>query len=264
MLIDTHCHLDAKEFDDDRDALVLAARTAGIGATVVPSVGPGNWAAVRECCHRYPDCFPAYGIHPLYIQGIEDSDLDTLREWIGNELNTSIPPVAVGEIGLDFFLPDQDLVRQEFLFLEQLKIARDFDLPVLLHVRRAVDQVLKCLRRVRVRGGIAHAFNGSLQQAEAFVGLNFKLGLGGAMTYSGSQRIRRLAATLPMGALVLETDAPDIPPSWLAGKRNTPVELVGIADALSISRGLSGEDAASATSQNAREVLKLDVRPAAS
>jgi len=257
MLIDTHCHLDANEFDSDRDALVRATRAAGIGATVVPSIGPGNWAAVRECCNRYADCFPAYGIHPLYIQGIDDSDLDALRDWIGAELKAPTPPVAVGEIGLDFFLPGQDIDRQEFLFLEQLKIARDFDLPVLLHVRRAVDRVLKCLRRVRVRGGIAHAFNGSQQQAEAFVGLNFKLGLGGAMTYAGSQRIRRLAITLPMAALVLETDAPDIPPSWIAGKRNTPRELVGIADTLSQLRGLSREDAASATSQNALEALRL-------
>ena len=260
MLIDTHCHLDADEFDRDRDALVLAARAAGVGATVVPAIGPENWVAVRDCCRRYPGCFPAYGIHPLYIQGIDDSVLDALRAWIGAELQGSPPPVAVGEIGLDDFLPGQDIDRQEFLFLEQLKIARDFDLPVLLHVRRAVDRVLKCLRRVRVRGGIAHAFNGSLQQAKAFVGLNFKLGLGGAMTYSGSQRIRRLATTLPMGSLVLETDAPDIPPSWLAGKRNAPSELAGIADALSHLRGLSREDTARATSQNARDVLKLRAR----
>jgi TatD DNase family protein len=258
MLIDTHCHLDADEFDRDRDALVHAARAADVGAMVVPSVGPGNWAAVRECCSRYPGCYPAYGIHPLYIQGIEGADLQGLRKWIGAELKASIPPVAVGEIGLDFFLPDQDVERQEFLFLEQLKIARDFDLPVLVHVRRAVDRVLKCLRRVRVRGGIAHAFNGSLQQAEAFVGLNFKLGLGGAMTYSGSKRIRRLATTLSIASLVLETDAPDIPPSWIGGKRNTPPELVGIADTLSRLRGLSSEDVALATSQNAREVLGLD------
>ena len=260
MLIDTHCHLDADEFDRDRDVLVLAARAAGVGATVVPAIGPGNWVAVRDCCRRYPGCFPAYGIHPLYIQGIDDSVLDALRAWIGAELQGSLPPVAVGEIGLDDFLPGQDIDRQEFLFLEQLKIARDFDLPVLLHVRRAVDRVLKCLRRVRVRGGIAHAFNGSLQQAKAFVGLNFKLGLGGAMTYSGSQRIRRLATTLPMGSLVLETDAPDIPPSWLAGKRNAPSELAGIADALSHLRGLSREDTARATSQNACDVLKLCAR----
>lgn len=258
MLIDTHCHLDASEFAGDRDALIEAGRAAGVSATVVPSVGPGNWVAVRECCRRYPGCYPAYGIHPLYIQQVEDGDLDALRAWIDAESRTSIPPVAVGEIGLDYFLPGQDLERQEFLFLEQLKIAREFDLPVLLHVRRAVDSVLKCLRRVRVRGGIAHAFNGSLQQAEALAALNFKLGLGGAMTYSGSHRIRRLAATLPVASLVLETDAPDIPPSWIAGKRNTPRELVAIAETLSQLRGLSREDVASATSHNAREILKLD------
>ena len=257
MLVDTHCHLDADEFSIDRDAAVRAACAAGVGATIVPSVSPGNWAAVRECCRRYPSCHPAYGIHPLYINGYDDSALDALRAWVGAELTDDIPPVAIGEIGLDFFLPGQDIVRQEIFFVEQLKIARQFDLPVLLHVRRAVDQVLKCLRRVRVRGGIAHAFNGSPQQAEAFIGMGFKLGFGGTMTYSRSMRIRKLAATLPIESLVLETDAPDIPPSWLTGGRNMPAELARIANVFSELRGLSSEEVATETSRNAFAVLQL-------
>lgn len=263
MLIDTHCHLDAREFDHDRDFQVDAARAAGIVVTIVPSVGPGNWAAVRACCARYRGCFPAYGIHPLYLDGIDDSALGALRDWIDVELKSAIAPVAVGEIGLDFFLPGQNAEHQEAVFVEQLKIARDFELPVLLHVRRSADHVLKCLRRIPVRGGIAHAFNGSPQQAEAFIRLGFKLGLGGAMTYSGSQRIRRLAASLPIDSLVLETDAPDIPPSWIAGKRNSPPELAGIAEVLSGLRRQSIDDVASATARNARQVLRLDLaRPA--
>lgn len=256
MLIDTHCHLDADEFAGDRDAVVLAARAAGVGATVVPAVGPANWAAVRECCARYSGHFPAYGIHPLYIGGLDASVLPALRKWVAAELDAAIPPVAIGEIGLDFFVPGHDPERQEFFLVEQLKMARDFDLPVLLHVRRSVDQVLKCLRRVRVRGGIAHAFNGSAQQADAFIGLGFKLGFGGAMTYARSLRIRQLVTELPLEALVLETDAPDIPPSWLAGQRNTPAELTRIASVFSELRGLSSDEAASATSRNALVLLR--------
>lgn len=261
MLVDTHCHLDACEFAEDRDALVLAARGAGVGAIVVPSTGPANWASVRDCCARYPRCYPAYGIHPLYTEGLDAAALSSLREWIGTELGRGdggIPPVAVGEIGLDFYGPDHDVERQECFFVEQLKIAREFELPVLLHVRRSVDQILKYLRRMKVRGGIAHAFNGSLQQAEAFIDLGFKLGFGGAMTYSGSRRIRRLAATLPADSLVLETDAPDISPSWITAQRNTPSELAGIAVVLSDLRGLSKEEIALVTSKNAQAVLRLE------
>jgi Tat protein secretion system quality control protein TatD with DNase activity len=158
-----------------------------------------------------PGCVAAYGIHPLYVMRAAEADLAVLRDWLAGER-----PVAVGEIGLDFFVADLDPARQEHFFVEQLKLAREFDLPVLLHVRRSVDAVLKQLRRHRVRGGIAHAFNGSRQQADAFIGLGFKLGFGGTLTYPGSTRIRALAAELPLDAIVLETDAPDIPPAWLA------------------------------------------------
>lgn len=257
MLIDTHCHLDAFEFAEDRDTVVLAARKAGVSAIVVPAIVSDNFAAVRECCMRYRECFPAYGIHPLYLGKVGESDFIVLRDWLENEVASAFPPVAIGEIGLDFYVPDFDAARQEHFLLEQLKIARDFDLPVLLHVRRAVDQVLKCLRRIGVRGGIAHAFNGSAQQADEFIRLGFKLGFGGAMTYPGSTRIRKLVASLPINAIVLETDAPDIPPCWLDGGRNTPSELVFMALELSKLRGLELPDVLAVTSANAFEVLPL-------
>ena len=164
-------------------------------------------------------------------------------------------PVAVGEIGLDFYVPGFDAARQEYFFVQQLKTAREFDLPVLLHVRRSIDQVLKCLRRVGVRGGIAHAFNGSRQQADEFIRLGFKLGFGGAMTYPGSTRIRQLAATLPISSIVLETDAPDIPPVWISGKRNMPAELLRIAQVLADLRNESLSQAIQATSENAEQVI---------
>ncbi|MDR1163765.1 MAG: TatD family hydrolase [Candidatus Accumulibacter sp.] len=255
MLIDTHCHLDAVEFDADRDALVEAARSAGVTTLVVPAVDVGNFEAVRACSLSYRGVLPAYGIHPLCVDRARESDLRVLEETLSRSAATPIPAVAVGEIGLDFYFDGADAARQEFFFVEQLKIAREFDLPVLLHVRRAVDAVLKCLRRVRVRSGIAHAFNGSRQQAEAFIGMGFALGFGGAMTYPRSTRIRELAASLPLENLVLESDAPDIPPVWLAGSRNTPAQVFRFAEELAGLRALPVEEIVRATTENARRIL---------
>lgn len=250
MLIDTHCHLDAAEFDADRDAVYGEALAGGVERIVIPAVAVDCFARVKSAVARYPDCVAAYGIHPLYVKQHDESDIAVLRDWVAQET-----PVAIGEIGLDFYVADSDPARQEFFLVEQLKLAREFDLPVLLHVRRAVDAVLKQLRRIRVRGGIAHAFNGSRQQADEFLKLGFALGFGGAMTFSGSTRIRKLAATLPPEAIVLETDAPDMSPAWLGGARNTPGELSRIADVLAELRGASRGELLALTSSNARRVI---------
>jgi TatD DNase family protein len=250
MLIDTHCHLDADEFDADRDAVHGAALAAGVARIVVPAVAVDSFQRVKTSVERYPDCVAAYGIHPLYVTQAKEADLPVLRTWLANE-----KPVAVGEIGLDLYVTDVDLARQEFFFVEQLKLAREFDLPVILHVRRAVDLILKHLRRIRVRGGIAHAFNGSHQQADEFIKQGFKLGFGGAMTFSGSTRIRALAAELPLDAIVLETDAPDIPPAWLGGGRNAPGELPRIAKVLAELRQTDVAQIAATTTAAARAVL---------
>ena len=231
-MIDTHCHLDAREFETDRDAVVAAAREAGVTTLILPSVEVSGFPAVRACCQRYPGCHPAYGIHPLYVGAAREDDLYTLRQWLRDEISGEHPPVAVGEIGLDFFVPGHDASRQEQFFIEQLQIAAEFNLPVLLHVRRAVVQVLKCLRHSKVRRGIAHAFNGSRQQAQAFIDLGFKLGFGGAMTWPRATRIRQLAAELPLESIVLETDAPDMSPVWRQGQRNSPDQLPLIAATL--------------------------------
>lgn len=257
MLIDSHCHLDAPEFSADRDAVVEAARAKGVSGILVPGVTPETWAAVRDCCVRYPGCVPAYGIHPLYIDALGDEALVLLRQWLECESAGSHTPRAIGEIGLDHYVAGFDAAKQERFYLGQLKLAREFDLPVVLHVRRAVDQVLKGLRRSSVRCGIAHAFNGSRQQADAFIDMGFKLGFGGAMTYPGATRIRQLAATLPLEAIVLETDAPDIPPVWLAGQRNSPGELLGIAQTLAELRSLPREEVIAATTRNAKAVLGI-------
>lgn len=260
MLIDTHCHLDACEFDADRDALVAVARAAGVSAWLVPAVGLAGFGKVRDCCQRYPGVFPAYGFHPLQLGTATTQHLVRLRQWLQAESSGPHPPVAVGEIGLDFFVPGQDRLRQTYFFTEQLRLAETFALPVLLHVRRAVDQVLQCLRRSTVRCGIAHAFNGSRQQAQAFIDLGFHLGFGGAMTHPRATRIRQLAAELPLESIVLETDAPDMAPHWCHGQRNTPGELRAIAAVLAELRALPLETVLAVSAANARKIIKKSGR----
>jgi TatD DNase family protein len=263
MWTDTHCHLDAPEFDADRDSVVARARAAGVGQIVVPAVEVSNFETVRALAHRRGFAY-ALGIHPIYVGRAQGADLQRLREALA--VHRGDPRlVAVGEIGLDHFVPGLDSERQLQYYAAQLELAREFDLPVILHVRRSADALLKHLRTIRVQGGIAHAFNGSEQQALAFVDLGFKLGFGGAMTFDRALQIRRLAQILPLEAIVLETDAPDIPPHWLyrtAGQRaagetsrNEPGELPRIAAALAELRGLSLQELAVATSLNARTAL---------
>ncbi len=250
VLIDTHCHLDAAQFDADRDDVVATATAAGVARIVVPAVERANFGAVAAACRDYSACVPAFGIHPMYVGQARAEDLGALRAKL-----VDFPAIAVGEIGLDYFVTERDEARQEMFFVEQLKLAGELNLPVILHVRRAIDAVLKQLRRFPVVGGIAHAFNGSRQQAEEFIKLGFKLGFGGAMTYPRALRIRELAGNLPLDALVLETDAPDIPPAWLNGRINRPSELPLIAATLADLRGLSVDAVATATTANALAAL---------
>ena len=252
-MIDSHCHLDAPEFDADRDAVHARALAAGVSGIVIPAVERANFGAVAALCRDYEACHPAYGIHPMYVARAEDEDLQALRETLQRET-----AVAVGEIGLDNFIPDPDVARQTHFFVEQLKIAREFDLPVIMHVRKSSDQILRELRKYKVRGGIAHAFNGSRQQAEEFIKLGFKLGFGGAMTWSRALKIRELASSLPLDAIVLETDAPDIPPEWIGNQgRNEPAELQRIAQVLAALRGISVPELSERTIANTRAALKL-------
>ena len=268
MWIDTHCHLDASEFDADRDTVRQAARDAGVTRCVIPAVQRANWADVAKLAERHGDAY-ALGIHPLYVPQAQEADLlaldQALRECAGDPRL-----VAVGEIGLDFFVPElcsTDMrERQWFFYTAQLKLAQKHGLPVILHVRRSADLLLKGLRQCSVLSGIAHAFNGSHQQAQAFVAMDFALGFGGTLTYERSLQLRRLACELPLSALVLETDAPDIPPQWLyqtaeqraqgaAQGRNNPAELPRIAQVLAELRGLPPHDLAALSSANACRVL---------
>jgi len=263
MWIDTHCHLDAPEFAGDLPALRARAAAAGVVHCVLPAVAAGNFDTVRALAHRWGDSY-ALGIHPLCTGAATEEDLVLLdRALAAHRHDPRL--VAVGEIGLDYFVPGLDPARQEHFYGEQLALARRHGLPVLLHVRRSADQLLKQLRRAPVQG-IAHAFNGSAQQAGEFVRLGFKLGFGGTVTYERSLQIRRLARELPLSALVLETDAPDIPPQWLyrtaqeraAGApqgRNEPGELPRIGEVLARLRGITPGELAAATFANACEAL---------
>ena len=266
MWFDTHCHLDAPEFDADRSNVVAAALAKGVSRVLIPAVSRDNFSAVRACCRRFTGCSPAYGIHPLYVDQAHEADLPALRDWLRTEFQGDCPPRATGEIGLDFFVPDYDAERQTYFFVGQLNIAEEFGLPVILHVRRSIDTVLKYIRRSGIRRGIAHAFNGSRQQAEQFIALGFKLGFGGAMTYPGSTRIRALAASLPLEAIVLETDAPDTPPVWLrdahssdtlSKPRNSPEQIPRIAGVLAELRRESPAHIAAVTRANADAVFSF-------
>ncbi len=269
--IDTHCHLDAPEFRADVLAVRERARQAGVRLCVIPAVAAAHFESVRSLAHRCGDGY-ALGIHPLFVGRAADADLAQLDAAL---LRHRDDPrlLAVGEIGLDFFVPELKLSplreRQEFFYREQLKLARQHGLPVILHVRRSADRLLKYLRELAPPEGwrgIAHAFNGSQQQAEAFIGLGLKLGFGGAVTFESARQIRQLATSLPLDALVLETDAPDMPPHWLyqtaqaradggAQGRNEPAELPRIAQVVAELRGISADQLALASTANALVAL---------
>jgi len=267
MWIDSHCHLNAPEFAPDADAVREQARRAGVARCVIPAVQTADFAPTRDLARRFDDAY-ALGIHPLYVASAADEALEQLDAAL--TASASDPRlVAIGEIGLDYFVPEltREPLRscQEHFCREQLRLARKHNLPVLLHVRRSVDQLLQALRQIEVPGGIAHAFNGSAQQARQFIDMGFKLGLGGACTYERATRLRALARSLPLQAIVLETDAPDMPPHWLytstaaraagAPGRNTPGELPRIGTAIAGLRGLAVADLARATADNAMRAL---------
>ncbi len=222
QLIDTHCHLDFPVLHDALDQVLLRARAAGVARFVVPGVGGHNWPAVLALCAQHRDLFPALGMHPCFLGGELAAQLQRLDQL----LTCRREVVAVGEIGLDLFIPAADFALQLSVFRPQLELAKTHEKPVLLHVRKAHDQVLKQLRQLRLpRAGIVHAFSGSEQQALEYLKLGFKLGVGGAITYPRARKLRQLVADLPLDSFVLETDAPDMPLCGFQGQVNYPERL---------------------------------------
>ncbi|MEE4239895.1 MAG: TatD family hydrolase [Desulfopila sp.] len=257
QLIDTHSHIDLHSFTHDRKDVLQRCRKNGVVAQILPGVSRDGWENLLRLCCRETDLFAAPGLHPMYLPSHLPEHLEELREHI-----RSGEVVALGEIGLDFYVENLDHKEQQHLFEQQLLLAMEFNLPILIHARKAHDQVQAALRRRRFQcGGIVHAFSGSLQQAEKYIGLGFKIGFGGTLTYSRATRIRTVAQTLPLEEIVLETDAPDIPPACRHGERNSPEYLPLILDALSQIRPESKAELAYVTTANAISVLRLDTRP---
>lgn len=248
-LFDSHCHLDAPEFDDDREAVLERAELAGVDRQLIPATTFAGWPKLKAICALRPGLNPAYGLHPLYLDWHRSEHLDELRVWIERE-----QPVAVGEIGLDFFVEGLDPALQRRYFRAQLQIAREFALPVILHARRALDEVINTLQQVGGLRGVVHSFAGSAEQAARLDRLGFKLGIGGALTFERAQRLRRVVAALPVGQLLLETDSPDQPDASRRGLRNEPGFLGTVLAAVA---RLRGEDEALLAAQTRANAIAL-------
>lgn len=260
MWTDSHLHLDASEYDNDRLAVVQHARELHVTRFVLPAVGAFNFDTVIALAHNTPGAVYCLGIHPMFVDKAREEDLLHLRDKV--KLCLVDPKFAgIGEIGLDGFVPGLNWDKQVKYFHAQLKIARDFNVPVVMHVRKAQDPVLKGLRIYKPRSGIAHAFNGSFQQAEHFLNLNMCLGFGGACTFTRALQLRRLAAELPISALVLETDGPDIAPEWINRQRNAPEHLPRIAQTIAQLRNISIEELSLQTQRNAERALPALANP---
>ncbi|WP_343820697.1 TatD family hydrolase [Dyella marensis] len=250
-LTDSHAHLDDGSFDPDRAEVMQRAAEAGVRRVVVPAIHRDSWAGIERLCRDYPQALPAYGLHPIYLEQHRPEHVAELTRWLKDH-----PAVAVGEIGLDYFLEELDRERQRDYFEQQLHVAREFDLPVIMHARRAMDEVTSTLRRIGGLRGVVHGFAGSEQQAEQLWRLGFCLGIGGPVTYERAQRLRRIVASMPIEYLLLETDAPDQPGAGHRGQRNEPAHLVEVLRVVAELRGDSAENIAAATSANAATLLR--------
>ncbi|TQD44443.1 TatD family hydrolase [Marilutibacter aestuarii] len=251
-MVDSHCHLDAPRFDADRDAVIARARAAGVTRQVVPAVTAASWAGLRDACRRAPGLYAAYGLHPMFMDAHEPGDLERLARWLQTE-----KAVAVGECGLDFFVEGFDAEAQAFYFEGQLRLARDLDLPLIIHARKAVDAVMAAIRRFAPLRGVVHSFSGSLDQAQRLHGMGFMIGLGGPVTHERARRLRRVAAEVDIESLLVETDAPDQPDAGIRGERNEPARLPHVVEAIAHLRGMAPEALARATARNAERLFGL-------
>jgi len=251
-LFDSHSHLDVGEFDADRPEVLARARAAGVARQLVPAIGAAGFAKLRDLCRSETGLFPAYGLHPMFLADHRPEHLDELATWIRSER-----PAAVGECGLDFYVEGLDAGVQRTYFRQQLEMAREFDLPVVLHARRAVDEVIATLRSVGGLRGVVHSFSGSVEQAQQLWKMGFCIGLGGPVTYPRARRLRELVATMPLEFLLLETDSPDQPLHGHQGQRNEPARLFGVCECIAQLRGVGAEVIARATTDNAARLFRI-------
>ena len=251
-LVDSHSHFDVGDFDRDRAEAHARSLAAGVDRQIVPAIDAHTWPRLREVCAGVPGLHPAYGLHPVYLETHRRHDLDTLREWIQRER-----PVAVGECGLDFYVDGLDRDEQQRYFDAQLALAVEFELPVIVHARRAVDAVIAAIRRHPGVRGVVHSFPGSPEQARQLHQLGFLLGIGGPVTYARANRLRNLVAGMPLDQLLLETDAPDQPDAGHRGLRNEPAHLPHVLDVVARLRNEAPEAIAAATTANAERLFNL-------
>ncbi|HEV7490978.1 MAG TPA: TatD family hydrolase [Rhodanobacteraceae bacterium] len=254
-LIDSHSHLDAAEFDGDRSAVIERARSAGVLRQIVPAIALSEFPKLRDLCSGESGLYPAYGLHPMYLDAHEPEHLAELTDWIANER-----PVALGECGLDFYVENLDRDTQYVYLDRQLELAREFDLPLILHARRAFDEIAAAIRRVGGLRGVVHSFSGSEEQARQLWKLGFHIGIGGPITYERARRLRALIASMPIEWLLLETDSPDQPLAGHRGERNEPAYLEEVLATVATLRGESREAVAAATSANAERLFGLSGR----
>ncbi|TBU76415.1 TatD family hydrolase [Phytopseudomonas daroniae] len=255
QLIDTHTHLDFPDFDDDRSEVLAQARGFGIERLVVLGVEHANWQRLWDLVQKHEGLYAAFGLHPVYLNEHRPEDMQALQDWLAR-FHGHEKLCAVGEFGLDYYLAELDRERQQALFEAQLALAESFELPALLHVRRAHAPVIATLKRFKLRrAGIIHAFAGSFEEAREYLKLGFKLGLGGAPTWPQAKRLRQVIARLPLDAVVLETDSPDMPPAMHPNMRNSPVHLPDICSELAPLFEISPEELAEASSSNAMQLF---------
>lgn len=254
VLVDSHCHLDAAEFDADRDEVIARAHSSGVTRQIVPAVDAAGWPKLRTICSRQTGLFPAYGLHPMYLEAHRTEHLPLLRDWLERER-----PVAVGECGLDYFVDGLDRDEQSLYFEAQLQLAHEFNLPVVVHARRSVDAVIAAIRRTGRLRGVVHSYSGSVEQARQLWDLGFMLGLGGPVTYDRANRLRALAAEMPLDHLLLETDAPDQPDAGIRGERNEPSRLAQVVSVIARLRDIDEKEVAAATTANAERLFGLNL-----
>jgi TatD DNase family protein len=251
-LIDSHAHFDDSRFDDDREAALQRAHDAGVEAQVIPAIKADWWPRIRDLCRTYPDLHASYGLHPMYLADHQPVHLDELAQWVERE-----QPVAIGECGLDFYIDNPQPEQQQNYFEGQLSLARDLGLPVIIHARRSVEEVINTLRRYPGVSGVLHSYSGSEQQALRLIDMGFYLSFGGPITYQRAKRLQRLVASLPLSAMLLETDAPDQPGSRHRGERNEPAYLPDVLKTLSQVRDESPEIIARQTRENTQQLFNL-------
>lgn len=257
QLIDSHAHIDDKQLAKDLPDVLARALSNGIIAQVVPATHRENWPHIQSLCNEHDELFACYGLHPCFMDHHTSEHLHDLAYWLGRET-----PAAVGECGLDYSCDDVDKSAQQRLFAGQLSLAREFRLPIVIHAHKAVEDVIRMIRSSGHNHGLVHSFNGSLQQATRLIDLGYKLGFGGAVTYSRATRLQELIKAIPVESIVLETDAPYQPPSQYNGQRNEPAYITDVLRCVSEVKNLPVEELAQATTGNAIELFGLPISQA--